>query len=146
MISRERELPIGRVLFFTATTASDERTASSIMRCIEPRDTRVQGGTDMPDEVYTLGVWRVKDGKQSEFIAAWQALGRYFNSLPHPPGRGTLLQSVDEPQQFYSFGPWRTLGDIQEMRSRSETPEEIGKLMELCEEGRPGTFRVVATT
>jgi len=53
---------------------------------------------------------------------------------------------VDEPQQFYSFGPWRTLGDIQEMRSRSETPEEIGKLMELCEEGRPGTFRVVATT
>ena len=99
----------------------------------------------MPDEIYTLGSWRVKDGKQSEFVAAWQALGNYFKGLQHPPGTGTLLQSVDEPQQFYSFGPWQTLDDIQEMRSRPETPQEIGKLMDLCEEGRPGTFRVVAT-
>ena len=99
----------------------------------------------MSDEVYTLGVWRVKDGKQSEFIAAWQALGRYFTSLPHTLGEGILLQSLDEPQQFYSFGPWQTLDDIQEMRSHPETPKEIGKLMDLCEEGRPGTFRVVAT-
>jgi len=97
------------------------------------------------DEIYTLGVWRVQDGKQSEFISAWQALGRYFHSLPRPPGKGTLVQSVDEPQQFYSFGPWRTLEDIQEMRSRPETPNEIGKLMALCAEGRLGTFRVVAT-
>jgi hypothetical protein len=97
------------------------------------------------DEIYTLGVWRVKDGKQTEFIAAWQGLGRYFHSLPKPPGKGTLVQSVDEPQQFYSFGPWSTLDDIREMRSRPETPTEIGKLMDLCEEGRPGTFRVVAT-
>ncbi len=99
----------------------------------------------MSDEVYTLGVWRVKDGKQSEFVAAWQALGHHFSSLPHPPGKGTLLQSVDDPQQFYSFGPWRALDDIQEMRNHAETPAEIGKPMALCEEGRPGTFRVVAT-
>jgi hypothetical protein len=99
----------------------------------------------MSDEVYTLGAWRAKDGKQDEFIAAWQALGRYFNSLPHPPGQGTLLQSLDDPQQFYSFGPWRALADIQEMRTQPGTAQEIGKLMDLCEEGRPGTFRVVAT-
>jgi hypothetical protein len=48
-------------------------------------------------------------------------------------------------KHFYSFGPWRSLDDIQEMRSRPETTGEIGKLVELCEEGRPGTFRVVAT-
>jgi len=99
----------------------------------------------MTDEVYTLGAWRVKDGKQSEFVAAWQALGRYFNTLPHPPGTGTLLQSVDDAQQYYSFGPWGAIDDVHEMRSQPETPSEIGKLMELCEEGRPGTFRVVAT-
>ena len=99
----------------------------------------------MTDEVYTLGAWRVKDGKQSEFVAAWQTLGRYFNSLPHPPGTGTLLQSVDDAQQYYSFGPWAAIDHIQEMRSQPETPSEIAKLMELCEEGRPGTFRVVAT-
>lgn len=104
----------------------------------------------MAEEIYTVGAWRVKDGQQSEFVEAWQALGRYFPSLPRPPGQGTLLQSVDDPQQFYSFGPWRTgpwrtLEEVQEMRSQEETPKEIAKLMDLCEEGRPGTFRVVAT-
>lgn len=95
--------------------------------------------------IYTLGTWRVKDGKQGEFVEAWKGLGRYFRSLPHPPGEGTLLQSLDDLQQFYSFGPWRTLDDIREMRHHPDTPTEIGKLMDLCEEGRPGTFRVVAT-
>lgn len=99
----------------------------------------------MSDEVYTLGIWRVKDGKQREFVEAWKALGSYFRHLPHPPGVGTLLQSIDEPHQFYSFGPWRSLDDVEEMRSHPDTAKEIGKLMELCEEGRPGTFRVVAT-
>ena len=59
----------------------------------------------MSDEVYTLGVWRAKPGREGDFVAAWQALGRHFNMLPHPPGKGTLLQSVDDSQQFYSFGP-----------------------------------------
>jgi len=99
----------------------------------------------MSDEVYTLGAWRVKNGRQREFVEAWLALGQYFASLPHPPGKGTLLQSVDDAQQFYSFGPWRDLDDIEEMRSQPQTRTEIGKLMDLCEEGRPGTFRVVAT-
>jgi heme-degrading monooxygenase HmoA len=99
----------------------------------------------MSDEIYTLGVWRVKEGKQSEFVEAWKGLGRHFRSLPHPPGEGTLLQSLDDPQQFYSFGPWRTLDDIHAMRGDPGTPKQIGKLMDLCEEGRPGTFRVVGT-
>ena len=99
----------------------------------------------MSDEVYTLGVWRVKDGRQGEFVEAWKGLGRFFRGLPHPPGEGTLLQSLDEPQQFYSFGPWRTLDDIQEMRGHPDAPGEIGKLMDLCDEGRPGRFRVVAS-
>jgi hypothetical protein len=47
--------------------------------------------------------------------------------------------------QFYSFGSWRALDDIEEMRSQPQTRNEIGKLMDLCEKGRPGTFRVVAT-
>ena len=100
----------------------------------------------MSDQVYTLGVWRVKSGKEDEFVAAWQGLGRYFRSLPHPPGVGTLLQSVDDPQQFYSFGPWRTLDDIREMRNLPETAREIGKLIDLCEAGQPGAFRVAATS
>lgn len=99
----------------------------------------------MFEDVYTLGVWRVKNGKQAEFVEAWKGLGRYFRSLAHPPGEGTLVQSLDEPQLFYSFGPWRSLEDVQEMRSHPDTPGEIAKLTELCEEARPGAYRVVAT-
>ena len=99
----------------------------------------------MADEVYTLGVWRVKDGRQSEFVEAWKGLGVYFRALPHPPGKGTLLQSLDDPQQFFSFGPWKTLDDIQAMRDHPDSATELSKLMDLCDEGRPGAFRVAAT-
>lgn len=99
----------------------------------------------MSDETYTLGVWRVKEGKDQAFVEAWKRLGEYFSELPQPPGVGTLLQSLDEPRQFYSFGPWPSLEAVQEMRGRPDTANEIGRLMELCEEGRAGTFRVVAT-
>ena len=75
----------------------------------------------MADDVYTLGAWRVKDGRQGEFITAWLALGDYFHRLPHPPGTGRLIQSLDDPCQFYSFGPWRALEDIEDMRGRPET-------------------------
>ena len=98
----------------------------------------------MDSDIYTLGVWKVKPGKQAEFIAASKGLGEHFYSLPNPPGPGTLVQSLDDPAQFYSFGPWRSLEDIQAMRSDPRTPERIGKLAALCEEAKPGAYRVAA--
>ncbi len=94
-------------------------------------------------EVYTLGLWRVTEGREQEFVEAWHALGKHFKSLPHPPGPGTLIQSIEDPRQFYSFGPWRSLEDVQEMRTHPDTPGALAQLSALCEEARPGTFRVV---
>lgn len=99
----------------------------------------------MSDEVYTLGAWTVKPGKQDEFVEAWLAVGRHFARLDHPPGPGTLLQSVDEPTRFYSFGPWGSLVDVQAMREHPDTPAALGAAMALCDEAHPGTYRVVAT-
>lgn len=99
----------------------------------------------MAEEIYTLGWWRVKEGSQEEFVAAWAALGRYFRELPDPPGQGTLVQSIDDPQEYYSFGSWPSLEAVGAMRSRPDAAGEIAKLLELCDEGRPGTYRVVAT-
>lgn len=98
----------------------------------------------MADEIYTLGAWKVKRGNEDRFIEAWKELGRFFYSLPNPPGPGTLVQSVEDSTRFYSFGPWKSLQDVQAMRSHPKSAEEIGKLRELCEEGAPGAFRVVA--
>jgi heme-degrading monooxygenase HmoA len=95
---------------------------------------------------YTLALWRVKEGREEEFVEAWKdVLGDFFYGLPNPPGPGTLIRSVEDPQLFHSFGPWKSLDDIRQMRSDPRTPEMIGKLAALCEEAKPGTFQVVAT-
>lgn len=97
---------------------------------------------------YTLALWRVKEGREEEFVEAWKgALADFFLGLPNPPGPGpaTLIRSVEDAQLFYSFGPWRSLDDIREMRSNLRTPEIIGKLAALCEEAKPGDFQIVAT-
>lgn len=96
------------------------------------------------DLVYTLGVWRVERSKQAEFIAAWRELGQVFGALPRAPGDGTLVQSTSDPELFYSFGPWDRLEDVEEMRSDPAAQAAIERLVALCMEATPGTFRVVA--
>ena len=99
----------------------------------------------MEDIVYTLGVWRVKPGNETAFIAAWRALSRIFADLPQPPGgKGTLIQSLSDPTLFYSFGPWSSLDAIQAMRGNQQAQAGIAALRELCTEATPGSFRVVA--
>jgi len=98
----------------------------------------------MEEAFYTLGVWRVKPGKEVAFIEDWKALGNIFARLPQPPGKGTLIQSLADPLLFYSFGPWSNLADIEAMRNNPDAQEAINRLRELCTEATPGGFRVVA--
>lgn len=97
------------------------------------------------DEVYTLGRWLVKPGQEEAFVQAWKELGACFLGLPHPPGVGTLVRSIDNPQLFYSFGPWDSLQDIQAMRADARTPAMLRRLADLCAEAAPGTFKLVAS-
>jgi hypothetical protein len=99
----------------------------------------------MEMEIYTLGVWHVRDGSQEEFVSAWKELGAVFASLPRPPiGKGILIQSATEPTLFYSFGPWRSEEDVAAMRGAPHAQAGIRKLIDLCTEATPGTYRVVA--
>ena len=100
----------------------------------------------MKGEAYTLAIWRVKEGRVEEFVELWKGdLADFFLGLPNPPGTGTLVRSVEDPLLFYSFGPWKSLDDIREMRSNPQTREVIGRLAALCDEAKPGAFEVVAT-
>ena len=99
----------------------------------------------MEEAVCTLAVWRVKPGREAEFIEAWKGLGGIFSKLPLPPGgKGTLVQSLTDPLLFYSFGAWKSMAAIQAMRQDPTAQQGIKKIGELCTEATPGSFRVVA--
>jgi hypothetical protein len=98
----------------------------------------------MEEQPYTLARWLVREGQQEAFVAAWRQLAAFFLSLREPPRWGTLLRSADDPLLFYSFGPWPSMETIAAMRAHPETPFEIGRLNELCEETDLGTFLVAA--
>ncbi len=99
----------------------------------------------MAERVYTLALWRVREGKEGEFIEAWKRLSELFAQLPRPPGgKGTLVQSLNEPLLFYSFGEWPGFEAVQAMRQDAKAQEGIHRLAEFCTEATPGSFRVVA--
>lgn len=102
----------------------------------------------MSEVLYTHGMWRVKPGKEAEFIGAWKALGKVFRALPNPPGpgQGILIQDVADPLLFYSFGPWRSSEDLGAMRANPEARAGIKRLEDLCDDGARGTYRLVAST
>jgi hypothetical protein len=98
----------------------------------------------MDEQPYTLARWLVREGQQEAFVAAWRELAAFFLSLREPPRWGTLLRSVDDPRLFYSFGPWPSMETIAAMRAHPDTPFEIGRLTDICEESQLGTFLVAA--
>src|SRR5512143_2364905 len=99
----------------------------------------------MSEAVYTLGIWRVKPGKEAEFIEAWKGVSAVFSQLDNPPGgKGTLVQSLSDPLLFYSWGEWPSLQAIQAMRLDPRAKEALGKVGDLCTESAPGTYKLVA--
>ena len=99
---------------------------------------------NMEEQIYTHGAWLVKEGKQQEFIEAWKELGEVFGALSDPPGKGILIQSTSEPTLFYSFGPWNSMEAVEAMRNNPKAQQGIRKLIDLCTEATPGSYRVVA--
>ena len=98
----------------------------------------------MEPEYYTLAVWRVQPGRDAEFVEAWKGLGEAFAGLHRRPVWGTLLQSLLDPSLYYSFGPWRSLEDIEAMMSDPRAQEAIQRVRDLCVEATPGPFRMIA--
>ncbi len=103
---------------------------------------------DRPDArvYYTLAAWKVKAGREDEFVRAWsEDLVAGFRSLDRPPVWGRLLRSVDDPQLFYSFGPWERREDILAMRADPRGAGALSRVAALCDEVTPGMFEEVAS-
>lgn len=97
----------------------------------------------MKGQPYTLAMYRVMPGRQSEFTALWRDLASTFSSLPNPPLWGTLIRSTSDPTVFYSFGPWRSVDHIAAMRANPDAQEAFGRIAALCLKMAPGNYEVV---
>jgi hypothetical protein len=97
----------------------------------------------MDESYFTYALWRVKPGRETEFITAWKDLAEIFTSLPQPPLWGRLVQSNTTPNEFCSFGPWHSLADIEAMRKDPRAQEGIKRVRALVDEGSPTTAKLI---
>ncbi len=94
----------------------------------------------MKHNYYTLSVWKVKPGMADQFRAAWRDMAKVFSDLPNPPFHITLLQSLDDPDLFYSFSPWESMDAIHALRRNPDTKDEIQRVVDLCVEYKMSNF------
>lgn len=99
----------------------------------------------MRDAFYTLALWHVKSGQEAEFLRVWrEELGvAFLNAVP--TAHGTLVQSLEDPHIYYSFGPWQSMEQMSAARMEPTVRAAMDKLRALCVEARPGPYRVVMT-
>jgi len=72
------------------------------------------------DQLYTLGVWTVKAGQESTFVAEWDAFAKWTAKSHPAAGDAYLLKDAEHPQQFISFGPWDSPEAVKAWRERPE--------------------------
>ncbi len=97
----------------------------------------------MNDNAYTLAMYRVKPGREDDFVEVWNELADTFVNLPNPPIAGTLIRSLNDRSLFYSFGPWHSATHVREMRENPKAGEMFGRLSEICDEISPGDYQVI---
>jgi len=96
-------------------------------------------------ELYTHGRWVVKAGQAEAFQAAWQELAEWTsaNIGGAVGGEARLLQDLDDPLSFYSFGPWDSMEAIEAWRAAAGFQERVGRVRELLESFEAHTLRLV---
>jgi heme-degrading monooxygenase HmoA len=74
--------------------------------------------------VYTLALWKVKLGREEEFISAWRDLAA-GTKADFPGASAVLLRDRDTPNLFVSSGPWESLEQSQQWRASSTFTEGV---------------------
>lgn len=92
--------------------------------------------------LYTHGIWRVRPGKEDEFIAAWQDLAAWALGEIEGARGAMLLADRDEPSHFYTLGPWDDLAAIQRFREHAGFNERMARIREVLEGGDIHTLEV----
>ena len=92
-------------------------------------------------DIWTLGTWKVKTGREDEFAQAWQEFAGWTSQNQPGAGLAYLLQDTTDPQKFVSFGPWESADAVGAWRSTPEFQTFLAKARELCDEVQPHLLR-----
>lgn len=96
----------------------------------QPREARAR------NVVWTTGTWRVKPGREDEFVDAWREFAEWSKGQ-FPADRAWLLRRRDEPNVFLSVGPWPTDEIVEEWRGSAGFRERIGRIREMLDGFEP---------
>lgn len=97
----------------------------------------------MEGQPFTLARYRVKTGREEDFMERWRDLVRAFYRLPASPLWGTLIRSRSNAQEFYAFGPWREDAHVAAMRADPTIKQAFARIAELCEDMDSGDYTVI---
>lgn len=97
-------------------------------------------------DIYTLGIWTVKPGNETEFIKEWTEFANWTDKNISGPGKAYLLQDEKNHLRFISFGPWDNEKSIQEWRESNKFKSFVTKVKDLCDDFQPNTLKVVSTS
>ena len=92
--------------------------------------------------VYTHGIWRVKPGKEDDFVAAWQELAEWALRDIEGSRGARLMQDRDEPTRFYTLGPWDSPDAVQRFREHPSFTEKFARVRETTDEAAIHTLEV----
>jgi heme-degrading monooxygenase HmoA len=94
--------------------------------------------------VYTVGLWRVKQGEEELFVSAWRDLAT-ATARDHPGASAVLLRDRDAPNLFISAGPWESLEQIETWRASTTFTSSVGAIRPHLESFEPHTMDPVVT-
>ena len=83
--------------------------------------------------LFTHGRWLVHAGQENAFVSAWEQFAAWATAeLPAGPW-AVLLRDRENPRQFFSFGPWDSLGAIEDFRSHPQFSDFQGRVRPMLE-------------
>ena len=96
------------------------------------------------DKIYAAGIWQVRPGNEQAFIETWEEFSAWTALHQRGSGYGNLLQDIENPSRFISYGPWDSVESVRAWRQQPEFRKAIARFLDLCDQITPGTFRLVA--
>jgi quinol monooxygenase YgiN len=90
-------------------------------------------------EVWTLARWTTVRGKEDDFVAAWRELAE-STLADFPTAQGTLLRDQQQPNVFFSFGPWPDLETVERWRGSEGFKQSSSRMRAFLESFEPHTL------